>query len=767
MSPGPSPVVDPAGFVVDRPGTAPADPAPDGSVVDRPDRGSDPDPPWFLPQAWRFPGSTRPPAPSTSRPPTRALEALPLLAVVAAALLTVALPVLVWTGTPWPGRPVLALLFVLLVPGVPITLALRLPDRRLVAVLSPCLGLATVMITGTVGSTVGPWSPSTAVSIQAAVSALFLPSAVVRVLRRRPTGRQWWSGAAALGRRWPVAAVLAGSLLLWWASTRTADLTGGGADGVLSILPWTYWAALALTCGALAVALGGRRLDPIAAGLATAVLAVQLLAWTSVTAGAGGPGAAWVHVGFIDAIERTGSVVLGADARFSWPGFLAGSAQLQTWADLPSVAGLLDLAPVVFTLLALPGLWLIGRSITGGDRGAWVTTTLALATTWMQQDYFSSQAVAYLGYIAVLATLLVLWDRAAKPRVRWWQAYRRVPGRPAGVGGGSIVALELLLVVIVAGMVVSHQLTPVMTVLVLLVTAVTGSTRLRGLPVAALALFVGWFSYGAADYWTGHLGTVVGDIGQVGSSVTAGVTARLAGDPAYLQWQYLRMGWTGALVLTAMVGLVLLRHRPGAVWWAGLAGAPGALVLLQSYGGEVVLRVAVYGAPIWCSLAAVTTLAVARAVHRRRPTVVLPVAAVLLLLATSVLTITRGLNVAFERVSPVQVTAARELLTLVPTGAAIGWPESVGPLPLGRVGEVTLVELDEFYCSGTVLDCDPALLPEFLFLTAPMTAKGVLQEGKAPDWDRQLVDGLLARGGWTVLVDTPEVTVLAHTGGSA
>lgn len=731
----------------------------------RPDGGIDP--PWFLPHAWRFPSAGRgTTGTAAEQRAARPADALTFLAVVAAAVLTVVLPVLVWTGTAWSGRPALAILFVLAVPGLPITVALHLPDRRLIAVLSPCLGLATVMITGTVLSTVGPWSPAAAVSVQAAVAALFLPSAAARVWRRRPAGRQWRAWAAALGRRWPVAAVLAGSSLLWWASTRTADLTAAGADGVLSILPWTYGAALVLTCGAVALAVGGRRIDPVAAGLGVAVLTVQLLSWTSVTAGAGGPGAAWVHVGFIDAIERTGSVVLGADARFSWPGFLAGSAQVQDWADLSSVAGLLDLAPVVFTLLALPGLWLIGRSITGSVRGAWVTTTIGLTTTWMQQDYFSSQAVAYLGYIAVLATLLVLWDLSPRPATRWWQAYRRVPGRPPGVGGGSIVALELLLVVVVAGMVVSHQLTPVMTILVLLATALTGSSRLRGLPVAALALFVGWFSYGAADYWTGHLGTVVGDIGQVGSSVTAGVTARLAGDPAYLQWQYLRMGWTGVLVLTAVVGLVLLRRRPGALWWAALAGAPGALVLLQSYGGEVVLRVAVYGAPIWCSLAAAVALALARAVRRRRPAVVLPAAGLILLLGVGMVTVTRGLNVAFERVSPVQVTAARELLALVPAGGAIGWPESVGPLPSGRVGEVAIVELDEFYCGGTVLDCDPELLPEFLFLTAPMTAKGVLQEGKPADWDRRLVDGLLARGGWTALVDTAEVTVLARTGGS-
>ncbi|MTD14892.1 serine/threonine protein kinase [Nakamurella sp. YIM 132087] len=719
----------------------------DEAVVDLPEPDRDPDP-----------------TPAT-RPGWSGRPVLEAIALVPALVLCLGLPLLSWSDAAVPGRPVLAVLFVLLVPGVPAVIALRPPDGRVATILAVTTGPAVLLVTGTLTTSLHRWSPAAAASIQAAIGVLFLPAAVHRVLQSAPTA-PWRAALRAIGRRVRGLCVLAGSVLLWWAATRTTDLTAAGDRGILTVLPWTYWLALVLVCAVITAGLVARAVDHLLLGIAVPVLLIQVATFVGVASGAAPVGAGWVQVGFVEYIARTGEVALGTDARFSWPGFLAGSAQLQQWAGMSSVGPLMVLAPGLFAVLAMPALWLIGRAVTRSARGGWIAVLLFGVTNWLQQDYFSSQAVAFLFFVSILAVLLGSLSAARLPLGpgwrRCWQVLRRVPGRPAGLGAGRMLALEGALLLLIAAMVMSHQLTPVVTVLALLVFAITGTSRFRTLPVAAGVLFLGWFGYGATDYWTGHLGTVLGDVGRVGSTVSAGVGQRLTGDPVYLQMQYLRMGWTALLLLLAVAGWWLLRRRPEAVLLAGLAACPIGLVALQSYGGEVVIRVALYGGPIWAALGAVALLRLGRAFSARRRRVAVLASGVALVVAAGIFTTTRGLNVAFERVSAVQVAAAQELLDLVPLTSSIGVLESVGPLPMARLGEVRVVQVDPTACGDSPADCEPDELPGYWYLTSGMDALGALQEGRPVGWTRQIVAELLATGDWVALIDTTEVTVLAR-----
>ncbi len=64
--------------------------------------------------------------------------------------------------------------------------------------------------------------------------------------------------------------------------------------------------------------------------------------------------------------------------------------------------------------------------------------------------------------------------------------------------------IQLALTTIVAAMVVTHQLTPLGFILQLGLLSLLGATRYRALWLVALIGFVGWFSYGAEDFWRGH-----------------------------------------------------------------------------------------------------------------------------------------------------------------------------------------------------------------------------------------------------------------------
>ena len=164
--------------------------------------------------------------------------------------------------------------------------------------------------------------------------------------------------------------------------------------------------------------------------------------------------------------------------------------------------------------------------------------------------------------------------------------------------------------VILAAMVVAHQLTPLAAIGALLIFAICGLTRYNLLWLAAAVLFIAWFSYGAYPYWQGHLGQVIADIGGVDQNLNSSVSQKITGDPVYSRMQLLRI--VAALVLMGMAGIGWLRLRrisgSRPMLAAAVALAPFGLVLLQSYGGEVAIRAFLYASPVLSPLAALSVM---------------------------------------------------------------------------------------------------------------------------------------------------------------
>ncbi|WP_433528299.1 hypothetical protein ACQPYA_18290 [Micromonospora sp. CA-263727] len=710
-------------------------------------------------------------------------------AVALAAALAVLVPTLTGLDAALPGRALAAVAFVVLVPGIPLAYAVRLPNRLATVVLALCLSIATTLLGGALGALSGRWDPFTVVTATAAVGLLATPFAVSGIQSAPPAPDSPRPAPPVMARVGGLAGV-AVALGLWWVASRQTDAGAAGATGLVAVVPVTYWAALLVLAVVLAWALLRPALDHVvlAAACLAAVVCCYLL--VNVADGAAGPGTTWVHVGFVDFVSRTGDLATGADARFSWPGFLAGTAQLVAVAGVADAAPLALPAPAFFAALVLPALWLIGRVVTGSPRSAWLGVLLYVAFNWYQQDYLSAQAVGFVLYTGVLAVLLWAFSAAEVPPLpgprwrAWLGAAHRIPGRPrAGPAGravpaGTVIGLEAALTVVSAALVVSHQLTPVALVAALVCFVLTGATRLRTLWVGATAMFVGWFSYGATGFWTGHIEDLFGDLGRLGGNVATGVGERIVGDPVYQQMQYSRIGWTGLLCLAGMAGWPLVRRHRGAALFAGLAVAPASLLAVQSYGGEVVIRCALYASPVLAPLAAVAVAGTGRAVTRllgRLPGTAAPVgravrfgaAVVLLAGAFAALTTTRGLNASFERVTAAQVAQARTLLAAAPNGAVVGTVEAVGPLPLARFGEVSAVGMPPPGCRDDVPAClreqvgpDGSAGPGFVYVTGTQEKAGQLRSGLPAGWTDRIVDELLGGGGYRVIVRSTEVTVL-------
>ncbi|NAZ86486.1 serine/threonine protein kinase [Kineococcus sp. T90] len=575
------------------------------------------------------------------------------------------------------------------------------------------------------------------------------------------------------------AAALVLAAALWWSGAQHVRLDEAGALGLLPVVGWRVVAALAVLCAVTAWALTRPRPDAPVLAAAAVLLACAAYATAAVADGQGNPPVAWVHVGFAEQITLTGTVPGGVDARFSWPGFFAAAAQLVELAGVPDARVFLAAAPVFHTALALPGLFTIARVVTRSVRWAWVGVFCHLLANWYQQDYFAPQAIAFVGYVAVLATVLRLLDGAPVPRTtggpaaRALGAARRLPGLPAGETPATLRRTWLLVGFVVVGVAVGHQLTPVALTAQLVVVAVLGLTRARLLWVVSGVALAGWFAHGATDYWLGHLQNVLGDIGRPGASLDAGVGQRLTGDPLYQRAQLVRVASSAALFALGAAGLLVLRRRRVVLLLAGLAATPFGLLLVQSYGGEVLIRCFLYASPLLSPLAAVALRwALAAARHRVRGRaadaarrVPAPVALVpVLLVACLVVVFTRGLNVSFERTPPGQALAAQRVYDLARPGDAVGVPGGGGLTPYLRITEVGVAFLDADLCAqGPTAACLPEGPPRFLLVSSTQDRYGQLLQHRGAGWVWQLAERWGASAGYEVLLRTPDAWLLERS----
>lgn len=405
------------------------------------------------------------------------------------------------------------------------------------------------------------------------------------------------------------------AIALWAGSIGAMDPRRMDATGLVSIMPPGVLAALVLLTLSFAVAVTRRELVAPLLAVQVGALIVMLFGVTALVEAQPRFEAAWRHAGIIEFITSTGGVDPGIDAYFSWPGFFALAGFMVKAAGYGSAISLLAWAPVFFNLLYVGPVVMIVRAATPDRRIVWLTLWIFFVANWMGQDYFSPQATGFFLYLVIVAILLRWFTPAAgarlrparlltAPRLPWWGPDRD-PGAP--IEGGPVQRMALMGIVIAcfAALVPSHQLTPFAVLAAVAVLVLFGGCTARWLPVLMAVLVGMWIVYMTTVFLKGHIGTLTGSVGKVDTAVSANLSNRIAGDPGHLIVVYSRLALTGALFGLAGLGF-LRRVRRGLPVraHAALGLAPFPLLILQPYGGEMLVRVALFSLPFTAYFAA-------------------------------------------------------------------------------------------------------------------------------------------------------------------
>jgi hypothetical protein len=326
---------------------------------------------------------------------------------------------------------------------------------------------------------------------------------------------------------------------------------------------------------------------------------------------------------------------------------------------------------------------------------------------------------------------------------------------------------------------------------------VLGWCRVRTLPLIILIGTGLWVSSMASAYMAVHGELLEGQLGAIASILGQNVGERLQGSSGHEQIVLLRLAVTAALWVLAAVGFLRLARsdRPAATGLGVVALAPFPLLVMQSYGGEALLRVGLFALPFMSFLAACALVGPHGFRRRSRPPAVALLAsglAAVLLLTTFPLT--RYGNERMDWYSPDEVNAVLQLYRLSPRGSvlvavtdALPWrstayadrdyrllitpervPFATGPVP-GKTESVDVGSYDRNMVIDQVLSrmAAPSGTPAYVVLTRSQGAELELMGPWPPGALERLDETLRASGFFTPVIENGDAVVFQLTGSAS
>ena len=425
------------------------------------------------------------------------------------------------------------------------------------------------------------------------------------------------SGETVVRGRLPLWASIAftfGAALLWALSLREIDVSRMNDLGLISVLPPQVSVALLVLTVAFCLMIRQTPLRVPVILLELIVLVFILYGTVILVEEVPRFSSTWRHIGVTEAIMRTGHVDPKIDAYFNWPGFFTLNALVTEVAGFKSALSFAAWAPVFFNLLYLGPLLMICGSATEDKRVPWLGVWFFYLGNWIGQDYLAPQALNYFLFLVIIGILLKWFKVTSTPRASGvgfrglWPPWRimgkitewlkptdiqNAPSNPTQ-RAGLIAIVVTLFIVVVSG----HQLTPFAALACVIALVLFERCTVRGLPILMAVIIATWISYMAVSYLAGHLSTLTSYMGEVSGAVGANVTSRLQGSPEHVFVVTMRLVMTIAVWALALLGgLRSWRNGNRYLTYALLGGATFPLLILQPYGGEMLLRVYIFALP--------------------------------------------------------------------------------------------------------------------------------------------------------------------------
>jgi hypothetical protein len=698
-----------------------------------------------------------------------------------------------------PGRPAMALLVVAFAPGWAVLRLLGAPVDPLSVLGAVALSVSLAMLTSLITVAWLDWRwYALAVAWMLATSCV-LAAVIARPHPRRdiadggfdpysgtqqlpwnvtqPHWRSEWTtdddaqDDAAVDARadWVPWLVTLAGLLVCGITVAVADPGDIDGYGLVAAVPPLFYAGIGLLVAALFAQLGtGGRRGHIGATVNLGCLIVMLHGLPGFVEPEPRFPVAWLHAGFANQIAYEGELLPRLDARFSWAGFFSGAAFLQRVADTDDLFWILRFAPVVLNAMAALAVYVLARALQTSISRSIAAATIFVFANWIGQDYFAPQAFGFVLVITIVAAVLTFFPDVPRSDGRVVRMFGSPGMQPSALTGDAGALVYFGCLFLAAGLIASHQLSPPMLVAMLVSLALLGRIRTKLLGAIVGLGFVVWMSHAAESYWVGHLDDVFGQVGDVSGVLSSNVSQR-AGPGSPARELVVRSRMVLMLGVWCAAGLAMLGQRRRRALDPALATlflAPFAVLALQSYGGEVLLRVALFTLPGASILLARTEFPMRVADRVHLPRLAVPVVA--LTLVTPLFVLARYGNESYEQVIPDDRAVVEDMYGLVPDESEVYVVNRSTMMYSERLTGVRFRDLSsDPVTAQQMLDAaDTDENPAYVLVTDGQEGYRHEVQGATPEWLSEFASRLLASGSFRIVSQHGESMLLEHVGGA-
>ncbi|MCS6572940.1 glycosyltransferase [Curtobacterium flaccumfaciens pv. flaccumfaciens] len=489
------------------------------------------------------------------------------------------------------GSAIGVFLFALL--GVaPLLLVRPMPLARF-SVFAVTASLVGTIAIGYTMATFRIWEPTVPFVGVVVLTALALAIAVPRDLAELRRARLLPTDGAAPARRWSpthtvTAASVAGLLVIVVAAlTHVGDPVPDGLFGSLG--PGLVIGLAIVVAAAVVAVVRGRGL-----AVPVVVLGGSIQLAQAITYGMPTVMAAARHIGVLEYIRRWGGTNPTADIFQTWSGLFAGGAWVADVGGIDNAMTIAAWVPVLLAFSTTIAVGVLAANWLPGNRRPWIAAFLTAMTGSLNTTYFSPQSVGILMSLVILVLAVGPLRRTA---VTTDDGLRTTVLRPRRVGLSRIIAITAIGIVLV----VTHQISPYLTVAALVTLVVFRLLRPWWLPVVVLVPAIG-FAMLNGDVLGKFLslaavGKVLDNVQPPSHDMTVlpkPLVTLLAFDvPAV------------ALIVLGLVAVLTVLMRRDRVHWGLLtaAASPISLLVATNYGQEGIFRVVLFATP-WIAILA-------------------------------------------------------------------------------------------------------------------------------------------------------------------
>lgn len=488
-----------------------------------------------------------------------------------------------------------------LLPGYAFVTHIRTITVSVGLALSICLSLAIVGGVAFLMASTGSWYPEEATLAILALVAVSLATKLVTAsrsiaFRSAPDERDL---SARFASTFTLLVPLIVGSGLWALAASTIDIENLPDNGLPPMIPAHGYLGLAiLICGGTWATL---RPLPSRIVVFAYIAAFVGCLYATIPALAEVPQYVWTykHIGVAELINQAGGAQPEVDIYNRWPTAFAVAAMFAAATDVP-VIDFAGWAEPMFTMMQTCVVVAIASVVTRSARLAGLAGLIFVASTWTGQTYFGAQAMAFtlaLGVVLVaLACLAGDWHliRPLAAASAWLERNHLRSRDEKQVTSIAKPTAVLVLLLLDAVLVTTHQLTPYMLILQLGAITLIGTIRPLWVVIAMAAITV-LFLIPNLDWVNENYGLL--------NSFNPAENVRV--QPALNKertWLYAKAGpLNAALLLSVAFTSAFILIRSGfakrTLPLIGLMLAPAAALLGNSYGGEISLRVFMFGSP--------------------------------------------------------------------------------------------------------------------------------------------------------------------------